>query len=105
MKFIRGEFKYAELFDLDAEAIEIRFDDSDFSLVLILPDVLRGLFELEATLKNYDFTKIIDRMRPQRIVTKIPIFQIKHQFSLKNMANPVSMMQITFVSDSSLMHR
>lgn len=94
MKFVRGEFKYADLYDLDAEAIEIRFDDSDFSLVLILPDALRGLSELEATMRNYDFTKIIDRMRPQRIVTKIPIFQIKYQFSLKNMANRVSIMQM-----------
>lgn len=90
MKFVRGNFKYADLDDLEAAAVEIRFEDTDLSLVLILPNTSRGLFELETTMKNIDLTTIINRMRTQRIFAKIPIFQIVYQMSLKEISNQVS---------------
>lgn len=90
MKFIRGDFKYAELNDIFAQAIEIRFADSEFSLIIIMPNFLTDFRSLETTMRNFDLTKIIDQMRPKRMVVKIPIFQSKYQISLKNRSNQVS---------------
>lgn len=90
MTFVRGGFKYAELDDLNAQAIEIRFDETEFSLIIILPNTIRDLFELEETMKNYDLTGILDRMHIKRMFLKIPIFQIKYQISLKNISKQVS---------------
>lgn len=90
MTFVRGGFKYAELNDLNAQAIEIRFDDTEFSLLIILPNTMEDLLELEETMKNYDLTGIVDRMRMERMFVTIPIFQIKYQISLKNISKQVS---------------
>ena len=89
MTFVRGHFKYAELKDLDATAIAINFADSDLSLIMILPNYLKSFPEIEEHMKNYDLTKIINQMRPERIFLKIPIFQIKYQISLKDFSNKV----------------
>lgn len=90
MTFVRGGFRYVELNDLDAKAIEIRFVDTDFSLVVILPNVPMGFPEVEENINDNELRKIIDHMRPERMFVKIPIFQIKYQISLKNISKQVS---------------
>lgn len=87
--FVNGLFKYAELNDLHAQAIEIGFADSDQSLLLILPDLLTDLSELEATMKNYNLSSIVERMQPEKVYVRLPTFQINYQISLKDIANKV----------------
>lgn len=91
VQFIGGWFKYANLSDLNAKALEIRFADSDLSLVLILPfdHNYIAFSETETKLKNYNLTRIIDQMQPQRMQVWIPTFQIKYQTSLKDLSNKV----------------
>lgn len=90
MTFVRGVFRYVDLYDLDAKAIEIRFVDTDFSLVLVLPNVPMGFPEVEENMNDNELRKIIDHMRSERMFVKIPIFQIKYQISLKNISKRVS---------------
>lgn len=104
MRFYCGDFKFAALDELDATAVEIRFDNSEFALILILPDIKKDLFELETVMNNFDFTKIIDRMRPKRIYAHIPIFQVVHQMSLKNISRDVSVLSLDFL-ELMLMHQ
>lgn len=101
--FPNGLFKYAELNDLSSQALEIRFADSDHSLLLILPDLLiqMDLSELEANMKNYDLTRIIARLKREKLYVRIPTFQIKYQISLKDMANKVCVMNVSFKMSNS----
>lgn len=92
--FDYGWFKYADLKDLGAQALDIRFANSDFSLLLILPDDIENLSSLEPKIK--DLTKIFDQMKPERVKVKIPIFEIKYQINLKNIANKVCVMNECF---------
>lgn len=87
--FEDGLFRYADLKDLEAQAIEIRFADSDHSLVLILPDDLKNLSKLEAKMSFYDLSKMIDSMKPEKVCVQIPTFKTKYQTNLKNVANKV----------------
>lgn len=89
VNFFNGHFQYAKLRDLAAQAIEMRFADSNHSLLLILPDDLKNFTEFETNMKDYDLTTIFDRMHPERVDVKIPTFQIKYQLSLKDMATEV----------------
>lgn len=89
MTFDNGWFNYAESSLFGAQALEIRFADSDFALLLILPNRDNSLSNLEASLKDYNLTQIINRMRPSRVNVKIPIFQMKDQTSLRTIANKV----------------
>lgn len=91
--FLKGWFNYAELHDLNAKAIDIRFADSDYSLLLILPAREWNFAEFESQMKNYDVTKIIDQMRIQEVFVRIPIFQIKNQMSLRDISNQVGLVQ------------
>lgn len=87
--FDNGWFNYAELNDLHAQAIEIRFADSGFSLLLILPELMQNFSTLETELKNYKLSKIIDRLKQEKVYVRVPTFQIKNQINLKDMASKV----------------
>lgn len=54
--------------DLDASALEMKYADSKLSFVIVLPKSRTGWSALEAKLKDYDLTKIIDKMRSRSTV-------------------------------------
>lgn len=89
VKFNDGRFKYAELNESDTQVLEIRFADSDFSLLLILPGDMKSLAKLEANMRDDDLAKIIDLLKPERVDLRIPTFQLKYQLNLKNIAKKV----------------
>lgn len=89
--FDNGWFYYAESSLFGAQAVDIKFADSDFSLLLFLPNRDNSLSNLEASLKGYDLMEIINRMRPNRVTVKIPIFQMKYQTSLRTIAKQVGL--------------
>lgn len=84
-------YNYAVLNDLDATAIELKYRDSDFSFVIVLPNSRTGLHELESRLKNYDLAKLdgnqFNQMLGQSIVIdlKIPRFKIEFKTDLKDL--------------------
>lgn len=83
------EYRFAELSDLDASALELKYAKSNISFVVVLPNGRTGLPALEASLKNYDLSKIISQMRKQKVEVTMPKFKIEYQIELTNVLQKV----------------
>lgn len=83
--YYRHKFNYANLPDLNASAVEIKLHESDFTLLLILPEQDYWDYNpLPSKIKNYDLTKITDQMQEEFVEVIIPKFKIEYQASLKD---------------------
>ncbi|XP_031616655.1 uncharacterized protein LOC116336730 [Contarinia nasturtii] len=74
-------FNYVDLSDLNASALEMKYADSNFSMVVILPNSRTGLSTLESQMKDCDLKTIVANMSMQKVEIWIPKFE--HEFELK----------------------
>lgn len=79
-----GRFSYAKLDELEATALAMKYANSSFSFVIVLPRSRTGLSKLETKLKNYNLEKITSDMRQQQIEVKIPKFKTEFQINLND---------------------
>lgn len=84
-----GEYKYAELNNLDAKVLELEYKHSNISFVAILPNKRTGLPALEAALQNYDLSKITSQMTEEYVDITIPKFKIEYQIDLEHVLQKV----------------
>lgn len=81
--YVKQDFKYGQLSDLDASAIELKYDGSDISFLIILPNKRTGLAELEGKLKNYDLKKVSEELYKTEVEVTIPKFKVEFEVKLK----------------------
>lgn len=86
---IKKKFNYAVLDDLDATALEMKYANSNFSFVIVLPNSRTGLSALETKLKNYDLAKITDEMHLQEVDVTIPKFKVEYEINLNEVLKKV----------------
>lgn len=79
-----GIYNYIELPDLDASAIELKLNQSRFSVVFILPNKRSGLTELESKFENHHFEDILRALKPQMVTVTIPMFKVEYDIEVKN---------------------
>lgn len=83
MMHINENFLYGEIEELNADAIELPYNNSDISMLIILPKKRDGLPALEASLKNFDMDSLRQKMWNQKVEVAIPKFKIEFELSLK----------------------
>lgn len=86
---IEGQYHYAELPDLDASALEMKYADSNYSMVFLLSNNHAGLATLETKLKGHDFSKITTGMRLQKVKVNIPKFKVEFEVKLNDILTNV----------------
>lgn len=87
---IEGSYNYGELPDLDASALELKYANSSFSMVFILPNSHAGLSTLENKLKGHDFAKIATTgLRSQKVKVNIPKFKVEFEIKLNDVLKNV----------------
>lgn len=74
--------KYGEFADLNATAIEMPYQDSDLSMMLILPSKKDGLADLESKLGSIDINELSSKMETRKVDLKIPKFKIDFSTAL-----------------------
>lgn len=84
-------FNYGVLTDLDASALEMKYVDSDLSLLIILPNSRTGLSALETKLKSSNLVKITDQLSERMVKVSIPKFKIEYQVQLNDALKRVCM--------------
>lgn len=87
----RAYFNYASLPDLDATVLEMKYLESEFSFLVILPNKRSGLSALETKLKNIDLKTIAAQLNQEYVDVSMPKFKIEYQVSLKDVLKKVSM--------------
>lgn len=87
-------FDFANLEDLDAQVLEMKYAESNASFGIILPNQRTGLTTLETRFKDYDFTKITDKLRETRVEVKIPKFRIEYEIELNDVLENMGITEI-----------
>lgn len=85
-----SDFNSAYLKDLDASVLELDYANSNLSFVIVLPSSRTGLAALETKLKNYELTKITEKLQPMRYEIRIPKFKVEYEIKLNDVLKNVS---------------
>lgn len=90
------DYGYAVLKDLDATAVELKYLGSQFSFVVVLPNSKNGLSNLEATLQNYDLSKIWSQLHEEYVDVTLPKFKVEYEIELNSVLQKVKI-RISFL--------
>lgn len=82
-------YRFADLNNLYSKAVELKYQRSNVSLVVVLPNSRTGLSELEASLKNYNLNQITRQLRDEYIQVTLPKFKFEYEIDLKNVLQKV----------------
>ena len=91
-----SRFNSAYLEDLDATALELKYNNSNMAFVIVLPESRTGLAALETKLKDYDLAKITENLLSRRHEIYIPKFKIEYAIELNEVLKNVSGKSIVF---------
>lgn len=83
-------FSYGKIDDLDCCALEMKYEESDISFLILLPDTRTGLSELVNKLKNYDLKNISQKMSMQVVDVLIPKFTAEFEIELIDVLKKVN---------------
>lgn len=84
------DFKHGYLSDLDASAIELKYANSKFAFMVILPNQRTGLSAMEAKMTGYDLTKITKEMSVHTVGLTMPKFKVEYDINLNGVLASVS---------------
>lgn len=97
---IRKRFNVLHLDELNARALELKYANSKFSFVIVLPNKFTGLAALESKLKNYDLMKDFmdfDSGSKKDYVVKVPKFKVEYDIKLNKILINVSVIKNVWI--------
>lgn len=83
-------FNSANLIALNARALELKYANSNYSFLIILPDNRTGLADLEAKLKYVNLADVASQMSSDELEITIPKFSIQYEIKLNDVLKNVS---------------
>jgi len=81
---IKKHFKYADLPALDAKALELPYQDSNITMLIILPNQRDGLKALEAKMQDIHLEEITSQMYSQEVEVFLPKFEFEYEVKLND---------------------
>ncbi|XP_060657880.1 serine protease inhibitor 42Dd-like [Drosophila nasuta] len=94
MMKLTKRFRYAELDFLDATALELPYKDSDWSLLILLPNRKSGLPHLERKLGGTQLSQIRKKLYLTDVIVKLPKFKSEFKVELKNTFKQLGMSEM-----------
>jgi serpin B len=76
-------FQYGKIRSLGASVLELPYEDTDFSLMIILPDSRTGLSRLETRLNEIDLEEVSSNLLTHKTRLYLPKFKIECEVDLK----------------------
>ncbi|XP_062707987.1 serine protease inhibitor 42Dd isoform X1 [Aedes albopictus] len=95
----KKHFKHGVFDDLGLAALEMTYNDSDVSMLILLPHERTGLTKLEENLQNIDISDMLTKMYSQEVEVFLPKFKIEFDLDLKETLEKLGMG--TMFSDSA----
>lgn len=87
--FAQDSFRTGYIPELSASSIDMRYAQSNYSFVIVLPRIRTGLPALETHLKSYGLAKIVNEMEIDDVVVWIPKFTAESEIDLKEILQKV----------------
>lgn len=82
MMHIKDDFKYGTIDELDATALELPYNDSDISFLILLPRKRTGLKDLESKLKNVSLADLTSQMYKSEVEVSLPKFRSEYELEM-----------------------
>lgn len=95
---INDTFRYANIKELKASVLELDYNNSDLTFVIVLPESRTGLSALEKKLKNIDYQKIAKALCTTEVNVVLPKFKMEFELSLRNALKKV--LRLLFLSNN-----
>ncbi|XP_031627896.1 antichymotrypsin-2-like [Contarinia nasturtii] len=90
---ITSNFKFRRSDELDADVLELKYADSKFSFLIVLPRQRTGLSVVESKLKNYDIAKVTNGY-PYGFEVIMPKFKIEYEVNLNEILKNLGMSEM-----------
>ncbi|XP_043593770.1 serine protease inhibitor 3/4-like isoform X2 [Bombus pyrosoma] len=78
----RGNYKYGDLLDLNAKFVVIPYKGDEFSMVIILPNEIDGLSDVQKKLQNTSLTNILSQGHEEELKLWLPKFKMQSMLDL-----------------------
>lgn len=75
MMNVKDTFLMGEIEELDAQVIELKYKNCNFSMVILLPNENDGIENLISKLSNFNFFQLTEGLEEQVVEVSIPKFQ------------------------------
>ncbi|XP_049308680.1 uncharacterized protein LOC105224657 [Bactrocera dorsalis] len=76
-------YAYGEFPELDATGVELKYANSQLTMMILLPNKLDGLAEMEQRLHDVDLNSLSKRMLMETVTIRIPKFRISYDVNMK----------------------
>lgn len=83
-------YPFAELNDIDAKALELKYKNSNISFVIVLPNKRTGLSSLEASLQDHSIFDIRSHLRETKVDVSMPKFKFEYEINMMGILQKVS---------------
>ncbi|KAF2894701.1 hypothetical protein ILUMI_11472 [Ignelater luminosus] len=94
MMHINKKFNYMEDENLDAKILELPYNNQDVSMVIILPNAVDGIANLEKKMESVDFAGLTRHMRSVEVDVSLPRFKIETTIDLKDVLQQMGLVSI-----------
>ncbi|KAH8415940.1 hypothetical protein KR222_004330, partial [Zaprionus bogoriensis] len=82
MMIVRSKFRWGNLRNLDAVALELPYKDSNLSMIVVLPNSKTGLPELEKKLRTTKLSEISQQLHKTEVIVQLPKFKSELEVEL-----------------------
>ncbi|EDW46673.1 serine protease inhibitor 42Dd [Drosophila sechellia] len=94
MMYQEDKFRFAELPQLKARAVELPYEYSNIHMLILLPNEVNGLQELEQQLKTLDLADIDSALTLQDVEIFLPRMCIEYDVDLKQVLNQLGITEV-----------
>jgi serpin B len=78
----RKHYKYGKFEEFNARVVEMEYQNSDATFLIVLPESRTGLAAVEAKLNNIDFNDVASKLQSRDLRLHLPKFRIELQLDL-----------------------
>lgn len=75
--------------ELKASLVELKYADSKFSFVIVLPHPSSNLQQLASKIRQINLANVFNQMRPHGISLRLPKFKVEYSIQLKEILKQV----------------
>ncbi|XP_076634199.1 uncharacterized protein LOC143348166 [Colletes latitarsis] len=92
--YANGVYKFGELSDLKASFVEIPYQSNDMSMVVILPNEVNSLFEVEKRLEGININDILNQGYERELHLYLPKFRIEKKIDLNDVLKKLGLVDM-----------
>nr|CAD7569671.1 unnamed protein product [Timema californicum] len=91
MMHLKKHFRYSEVDELEAQVLELPYEERQVSMVILLPNDRNGLPNLEAKLTSEKLTEVLSQLHSTEVNVSIPRFKLEDTIDLNSVLQEMGM--------------